>query len=65
MRIASATRRGSRTIPGGLCGGQRSALGNPTPRFDLIASSAGIASTRVTATAGMCGQVALQALDER
>jgi hypothetical protein len=64
VRIASATRRGSRTIPGGPCGGQRSALGNPTPRFDLIASSAGIASTRVTATAGMCGQVALQALDE-
>ena len=64
VRIASATRRGSRTIPGGPCGGQRSALGNPTPRFDLVASSAGIASTRITATAGMCGQVALQALDE-
>jgi hypothetical protein len=64
VRIASATRRGSRTIPGGPCGGQQSALGNPTPRFDLVASSAGIASTRITATAGMCGQVALQALDE-
>jgi hypothetical protein len=63
VQIASATRLGRRNLRAGPCAGLAGGLANPVPRFDLVASDAGIASVTLTATAPMCGNLHLQALD--
>jgi hypothetical protein len=62
VQFGSSTRRGATMIGGGACAGTRLDLRTPTPRFDLVANSYGIASTTFQATAPMCGQL-MQAVD--
>jgi hypothetical protein len=62
--IGSAATAGARTLRSGACAGTQLGLQNPTPRFDLVANSYGIASTRVTTTPNMCGRpIVFQGLD--
>jgi hypothetical protein len=62
--IGSSARRGRKTVASGPCAGAQLDLRSPTPRYDLVANSYGIASTTVAGTPGMCGGAQLlQAMD--
>jgi len=61
--VGSSTRAGLTTVRGGACAGAQLDLASPRLRVDLVANSAGIAATRLQATAGMCDRLMLQALD--
>ena len=62
--IGSSALRGRKTVGSGPCAGAQLDLRSPTPRYDLVANSYGIASTTVVGTPGMCGGAQLlQAMD--
>jgi hypothetical protein len=61
--VASATRLGTTRAPQGPCAGTAMGLANPRLRTSMIANSAGIATTRIQATQGMCGRLQLQAVE--
>jgi hypothetical protein len=63
VQFGSSTRTGAKVISGGACAGTRLGLRSPTPRYDLVANSYGIASTTFQATPAMCGAQLLQAVD--
>jgi hypothetical protein len=63
VEIVSGTRRGRSGPVGGGCGNARSDLSNAVRRETLTADAYGLATTRLQATAPMCGTWMLQALD--
>jgi hypothetical protein len=63
VEIVSGTRRGRSGPVGGGCGNVRSDLSNAVRRETLTADAYGLATTRLQATAPMCGTWMLQALD--
>ena len=63
VQIGSSAAPGTRTLTGGPCAGAHLDLRRPAFRADLVANSYGIASTTLQATAPMCGNVLVQALD--
>jgi len=63
VQIGSSAAPGTKTLTGGPCSGTRLDLRRPAFRADLVANSYGIASTTIQATAPMCGNVLVQALD--
>ncbi len=63
VQFGSSLQAGNHRIRGGSCAGTNLGLRNPTARYDLVANSYGIASTRVNFTAAACGNLKIQAVD--
>lgn len=63
VQFGSSLQTGNHRIRRGGCVGTNLGLSNPTPRYDLVANSYGIASTRVNFTAAACGNLKIQAVD--
>jgi hypothetical protein len=63
VQFGSSLQTGNHRIRRGGCAGTNLGLSNPTPRYDLVANSYGIASTRVNFSAAACGTLKIQAVD--
>lgn len=63
VQFGSSLQAGNHRIRNGTCAGTSLGLRNPTPRYDLVANSYGIASTVVNFSAAACGNLKIQAVD--